>query len=349
MNGRFLSFLCLTGLSVGLGLPSYAISAEHCADIKSLDTKGSEIQLFIENDMLAHTDSYYTNGIKFGIGVPGETLSELFCNSAKLVLAPFSNEEDKLHFGWFAGQNLYTPRKITIAAPQPNDRPWAAWAYLGGVAQRVNTENTKLDTLEVDVGMVGPPALGDQIQTGWRRLVGAAKPLGWDNQIPAEPALLVSYVRKQKLRFNTPYFELIPHAGATVGNVFTLARAGGIARFGINMAGFGPDTIDPGGAMLQNTRHATASDSRGKFEIYGFFGFDGRLVGRNIFLEGTMFRDSPSVSKRTYVNDVSVGASVRYQWLRISLTRIRRSEEFYTAAGGGGGQTFDSLNLGIEF
>ena len=349
MSGDLSIHFRLACLAAGILISTCALAAENCTDIKSLDTKGSEIQLFVENDMLAHTDSYYTNGIKFGIGVPGETLSELFCNSAKLVLAPFSNEEDKLHFGWFAGQNLYTPRKITIAAPQPNDRPWAAWAYLGGVAQRVNTENTKLDTLEIDVGMVGPPALGDQIQTGWHRLVGAAKPLGWDNQIPAEPALLVSYVRKQKLRFNTPYFELIPHAGATVGNVFTLARAGGIARFGMNMTGFGPDTIDPGGAMLQNTRHAAAADSRGKFEIYGFFGFDGRLVGRNIFLEGTMFRDSPSVSKRTYVNDVSIGASVRYRWLRVSLTRIRRSEEFYTAAGGGGGQTFDSLNLGIEF
>ena len=60
----------------------------------------------------------------------------------------------------------------------------------------------------------------------------------------------------------------------------------------MNMTGFGPDTIDPGGAMLQNTRHAADPESHGKFEIDGFFGFDGRLVGRNIFLEGTMFRDS---------------------------------------------------------
>src|SRR5258706_14585486 len=160
-----------------------AMSADNCADLKSLDTKGSEVQLFIENDMLAHSDRYYTNGIKFGIGMPGETLSEVFCNSAKFALAPFSSDEERLHFGWFVGQNLYTPKKITVAAPQPNDRPWAAWSYLGGVAQRVNKENTKLDPLEIDVGMVGQPALGDQVQTTWHRLVGVWKPLCRRNHI----------------------------------------------------------------------------------------------------------------------------------------------------------------------
>jgi hypothetical protein len=342
-------FGILIGLMAAAVAPPVAMSAENCADIKSLDAKGSEVQLFIENDMLAHTDRYYTNGIKLGIGVPGDTLAELFCHSSKLALAPFSNEEDRLHFGWFVGNNLYTPKKITIAAPQPNDRPWAAWMYLGGVAQRLNKESGRLDTVEIDVGMVGPPALGEQIQSWGHRLVGASKPLGWANQIPAEPAVVVSYLHKQKIKLGTEYLEVIPHAGVSVGNVFTLARAGGIARIGLNMTGFGPDSIEPGGATLQNTRNAADPDSRTKFEFYGFAGFDGRLVGRNIFLDGTLFRDSPSVSKRDYVHDLSVGVSMRYQRLRISLTRIRRSEEFYTATGGGGSQTFDSLNMGIEF
>ncbi len=310
--------------------------------------EGSELQMFIENDMLAHSDRYYTNGIKFGVGVPGDTLQRLLCGFSSFTLAPFTQNDQKLHFGWFVGNSIYTPKIITISTPQPNDRPWAAWTYLGGVAQRTNSANTALDTLEVDAGMVGPPALGDQIQTGWHSLIGAAKPLGWGNQIPAEPAVLVSYFHKQKV-FESKNFDLIPHAGVTVGNVYTLARAGGIVRLGMNMTGFGPDTIDPGGAMLQGTRNASDPDRRGKYEFYTFLGFDGRLVGRNIFLDGTLFRDSPSVSKRTYVNDVSIGASMRIDKFRISLTRIRRSEEFHTAAGGGGGQTFDSLNIGYEF
>lgn len=319
------------------------MAAEPCAPLKSA---GSEIQLFVENDMLAHTDGYYTNGIKFGIGVPGETLADLLCRYSQSALAPSLLIRPKeIHYGWFLGQNLYTPKLITVAAPQPFDRPWAAWSYLGGVAQR--EEDNKLDTIEVDVGMVGPAALGEQIQSAWHRLINASKPLGWDNQIPNEPAFLVSYLHKRK--FESKYVELIPHVGATAGTVMTLARAGGIVRVGVNMTGFGPDSIEPGGAMLQNTRNAEELEKRKKPEWYGFVGFDARLVARNIFLDGTLFRDSPSVDHRTYVHDLTFGASLRNRSWRISLTRVLRSEEFYTAQGGGGRQIFDSLNLGFEF
>jgi hypothetical protein len=46
---------------------------------------------------------------------------------------------------------------------------------------------------------------------------------------------------------------------------------------------------------------------------------------------------------------MTLGFSLRLDPVRISVTRVRRSEEFFTAAGIGGAQTFDSVNLGIEF
>jgi len=46
---------------------------------------------------------------------------------------------------------------------------------------------------------------------------------------------------------------------------------------------------------------------------------------------------------------MSLGFSLRVDKLRFSWTRVARSEEFRTAAGGGGTQRFDSLNLGFEF
>jgi lipid A 3-O-deacylase len=336
----------LTGFAGALLASPYAISTE-CTTAEKPARGGIEFQVFVENDLLAHTDRYYTNGVKIGIGVPGETLTDVLCDSSKSTLAPFLNVGEAIHLGLFLGQNIYTPKSITVAAPQPFDRPWAAWSYLGGVAQQVNTKGTALDTVEIDVGVVGPAAFGEEVQSWWHRQIGASKPLGWANQIPNEPAFLVSYVHKQK--FKSHYFELIPHVGATAGNVFTLARAGGIARAGIHMTGFGPDSIEPGGAMLQSTRNAHDADERKKLEVYGFVGFDARLVARNIFLDGTLFRDSPSVSHRNYVHDLTAGASIRYKSFRISLTRILRSEEFYTTKGGGGKQIFDSLNVGLEF
>ena len=308
---------------------------------------GSEFQLFIENDLLARTDRYYTNGIKFGGGVPFEVL-QLPATELLKQLAPQGGSA--IHLGLFLGQNLYTPKSIGISQAQALDRPWAAWLYLGGVAQRA--KDNRLDTVEIDLGLVGPSALGREVQTGWHRLIGSPKPMGWHNQIPNEPAFLVSWLAKSKHALGSRQgvdLEVIPHGGATIGTVMTLARAGASLRLGRHMTGFGPDTIEPGGSMLQNMRRDIEPGRSHGVEWYVFAGLDHRLIAHNIFLDGTVFRDSPSVRHRPHVYDVTLGVSLRIDPVRISVTRLRRSEEFFTVAGNGGRQTFDSVNLGIEF
>ncbi len=308
---------------------------------------GSELQLFVENDLLARTDRYYTNGIKLGGGAPFDLL-QLPATAVLKQLAPEGG--GAIHLGLFLGQNLYTPKSISISQAQPFDRPWAAWLYLGGVAQRA--KDNRLDTVEIDLGLVGPSALGKEVHAGWHDLIGATQPKGWHNQIPNEPAFLVSYMAKSKHAFGSGQgigLELIPHAGATLGTVMTLARVGALVRLGRHMTGFGPDTIEPGGAMLQNMRRDIEPGRSHGVEWYVFAGLDHRLVAHNIFLDGAVFRDSPSVRKRPHVYDVTLGLSLRIDATRISVTRVRRSEEFFTAAGTGGLQKFDSVNLGIEF
>jgi len=309
--------------------------------------QGSEFQLFIENDLLARTDRYYTNGIKFGGGVPFDLL-QLPATELLKQLAPHGGSA--IHLGLFLGQNLYTPKSISISQPQPLDRPWAAWLYLGGVAQRA--KENRLDTVEIDLGLVGPSALGKEIHAGWHDLIGATKPMGWHNQIPNEPAFLVSWLAKSKHALGSRHgvdLEVIPHGGGSIGTVMTLARVGASLRLGRHMTGFGPDTIEPGGSMLQNMRRDIEPGRSHGLEWYVFAGLDHRLIAHNIFLDGTVFRDSPSVRHRPHVYDVTAGLSLRVDPVRISLTRVTRSEEFFTAGGSGGRQTFYSFNLGVEF
>jgi hypothetical protein len=314
------------------------VSAAHALDRLP---EGSEFEIFVENDMLANTDRYYTNGLKFGVGLP----LDLIQVPASDLLRKLADGEEAPHVGLFLGQNMYTPRQITIATPQPWDRPWAAWLYLGGVAQLAR--GNRLDTVELDLGLVGPPALGRQIQTEWHRLIGVATPQGWSNQITSEPAFMVTYLQKRK--FGWGAVELIPHAGASLGTVMTLARAGATVRVGQNMTGFGPDTIEPGGAMLRDMRRKSEPGRARAFEWSIHAGIDQRLVAYNVFLDGNVFHHSPSVKRQPHVFDLTAGFSVRWQAVRFSFTRVRRSEEFYTESHNGGRQNFDSLNLGIEF
>ena len=99
--------------------------------------------------------------------------------------------------------------------------------------------------------------------------------------------------------------------------------------------------------MLQSTHRLTPN--RPHFEYYLFAGFDVRAVAYNVFLDGNFFRSSPSVDRKDSVYDVLVGLSLRYRAARLSLTQIRRSEEFSSNGIGSGHQTFHSLNFGLEF
>jgi lipid A 3-O-deacylase len=308
---------------------------------KPVDLHGSEIQIFIENDSFNSSDGYYTSGIKIGGGIPADKVSKLFTLPPNALLEAITDGASN-HFGLFVGQNLYTPRDITIAAPQPNDRPWAAWLYIGAVAQSVKDD--RLHTVEFDLGVVGPPALGEPVQTFFHDLVDAPEPKGWDNQISGEPGFMLAYLHKRRYG-DSNGLQFVPHAGVTLGTIMTLARAGGLLRVGQNMTGFGPDSIEPGGAMLKNARRQQDEGRYQSWEWFAFAGVDGRLVAHNIFVDGSLFRDGPSIASNSKVYDITAGLSARIDKLRLSVTRIKRSEEF----DGGGKQRFYSINFGIEF
>lgn len=335
-----------TILAVFLYFLSHGASADQaCREPAEFELGGGEFQLFVENDYFDGTDRYYTNGIKLGLGTRLDSVARWLGGTAcQWMLKRASDIGGTIHFGLFLGQNMYTPRSIRIREAQPFDRPWAAWLYLGGVAQRY--EGNTLDTAELDVGLVGPAALGRQVQTTWHRFVGVQRPLGWSNQLPNEPAFSLSYLHKR--RHGNARIDIVPHVGVTLGTVMTLARAGGIVRIGRNLSGFGPDGIEPGGAMLQATREEDVR-ARENLEWYLFSGIDYRFVAHNIFLDGTVFHDSPGVTRKRQVHDLTTGFSLRYHGLRYSLTRIRRSEEFTAGPRSGGSQSFDSINVGYEF
>ena len=314
------------------------------------EVKSPEFQLFIENDTWTGTDRHYTSGLKFGFGATTERVSPLlrFIRWLKDCETDSTAGEycGSPHVGIFVGQNMYTPRSITTAAPQPADRPWAAWLYLGAAAQYVTGRS--MTTAELDIGVVGPTAFGKEVQTAWHALpfINAPAPQGWDNQLPHEAGFILSFLRKN--RYGNGPLQVIPHAGFSLGTIITHARAGGMVRIGKNMTGFGPDSIEPGGSALQNTPHASETERRRGFEIYGFIGADARYVVRNVFLDGTLFRDSPNVDRHNFVYDLSRGISARCGPFRFALTRVSRSEEFTTPFGGGGTQDFSSINIGLE-
>ncbi|RMF08220.1 MAG: lipid A deacylase LpxR family protein [Alphaproteobacteria bacterium] len=345
---------------------SYSVAlCTACAPLaQAADTDSPVLSFQVENDMFAtDTDRHYTNGLRLSYLTkarscdPGATcLSGLLRRITNVI--PAFREGDEHRIAYSLGQNMFTPTDIEREDLIPDDRPYAGWLYLGlgfvsksVLEQSPDRDFTRLDRLELNLGVVGPLSGAEALQKAWHDLFGFRDPRGWDNQIKNEPGLVLNYERqwlfkRKKFFFNYLDLEFAPELGAALGNIFTFAAAGGRIRIGSNLpADYGPPRIRP---SLPGSAFFVAGD---RVSGYLFGAIEGRAMLRNIFLDGNSFRDSHSVDKKHLVGDIQVGAAIvipRSRLLppfRLSYTYIWRSKEF---DGQDFGDRFGSISLSFH-
>ena len=197
--------------------------------------------LRFENDLFAHTDQYYTNGIKLNWISPDlnrfRDLSWLkkdkaVQNGINRVLKelPFSDDTSRQrHVSLSVGQLLFTPADIKTRALIPNDRPYAGWLY--GSAAFHSKTFTQLDTFEFMGGFTGKWSLGEETQNFVHTLRGIDTAKGWDNQLNTEFDFSFIYDHKHRYIPQLPFgdhwgMDVITHYGAALGTAFTHASAG---------------------------------------------------------------------------------------------------------------------------
>jgi lipid A 3-O-deacylase len=191
-----------------------------------------------------------------------------------------------------------------------------------------------LENLELQLGVIGPPALGKETQNTFHQFIGQDQAQGWSSQLQNEPGIVISYERKWRLPppgSGVGWIDVIPEAGATVGNVFTYGETGALLRIGKNLqADYGPVRIRP---ALSGTDYFNSTDIEGDYGYYFFAGTQGRIVGQNIFLDGNSFRTSRSVPKKIFVADLQAGFTFfTSKAFRVDFSVARRTEEFHGQA-----------------
>jgi lipid A 3-O-deacylase len=241
--------------------------------------------------------------------------------------------------GLSLAQNIYTPSDITPAAgqtpwPDPEDRPYGGWLHAGLLfhhlsAAEVPTRSSRL-TLEATVGVTGPASGAEHVQRGvhsaLRRLFGpdtARDPIGWEAQLPTEPTFHFAALREQPLLWS-PFVDASWSAGAMLGTVFTNASAGATVRVGWLARPFGLAPLMP---SIRQALSAQRAPPERTWEAYLFARGQARLVARNLFLDGTLFRKSVSVRKTPVVGDTELGAAVRTRHFQAVLGMVFRSQE----------------------
>ncbi|MCW5700515.1 MAG: lipid A deacylase LpxR family protein [Rhodospirillales bacterium] len=303
-----------------------------------------------ENDTLSRTDRHYTNGIRLSWVSPKLKEQMPWAEDALRWLYPF-DPGAKARIGVAVGQSIFTPGDIAAYELIEDDRPYAGWLYLGlslhvDAKQKVfGTDVDFLDTLQLNVGIVGESSLAEQTQKFVHEAIKVQSPNGWEHQLDNEPGFALILERKWRtpaLEFVGLEADAIPNLAVSIGNVDTSAGAGALIRFGDSLSvDYGPPNISS-----NLTGREFFDRVPGNFAWYLFAGASGRFVGRNIFLDGNTFGDSHSVNKNYLVGDLQAGAAVVYQNWRLAFTYLIRSREFEHQDEA---DRFGALNLSVRF
>ncbi|MEM8798527.1 MAG: lipid A deacylase LpxR family protein [Pseudomonadota bacterium] len=301
-----------------------------------------------ENDLyVADGDRHYTNGVRIAYGFRENARPRALRWLRHLL--PMKMPET-LAFEVAIGQNLYTPEIFFIPDPIPDDRPFAAWVFADAVATA--RKPGREESLVLTVGWIGEPALGDESQSFFHSIFGAPEPLGWDNQLRAEPTLQFRYQRSHFLplirdRDHRVRADIVPRVGGSLGNVFIDIGAGLTFRLGSNLVNRDTPLAIPPGLNGQTSRFEVRS---GKVDWLIFAGGTARAVFHNLFLDGNSFRDSLSVDRRTFVWDTTAGAMLIFGFrktpIAISFTHALRAREFNEQIGR---NRIGSLQVSIGF
>lgn len=283
--------------------------------------------LQLENDLFGSgNDRFYSHGTEISYLRPGAPPPWLGKIAARL---PFFELGDTQAVQFSLGQQIFTPQDTQATELLTDDRPYAGWLF--GNAEllslyRISDTHQIGNLLGVTVGVVGPAALGEQIQNGWHDLIGVERSRGWDNQLNNEIGINLNYTRRWR-RFDTAplgtEFETAPHVTLALGNVYTYAAGGVMLRWGRGLKNdYSPPNIRPGFPGLPYMRPSNRPG------WYLFAGVEARVIARNLFLDGNTFVDSHSVDKRPVVADLQFGLAYQFSDLRIALSNVWRSTEF---------------------
>jgi hypothetical protein len=346
--------LLLVSLALGALLAGNAAGAGR-------ECLGGVLSLYVENDLFFRTDRDYTSGVRLAWVSPdieddiGDKCVPAWVQpineKVRDVFALRLSTANQRNMVITLGQAMYTPSDKTRSDLIREDRPYAGWMYLGlGYNERrrpLGTALERLDSLEVNLGVVGPLALAKQTQDLIHDLRGVDRFNGWQHQLKTEPGLQVIAERKYRARSGGGKADAIAHYGVSLGNVATYVNAGLELRWGTGIPNdFGSSPIRPAGNNTAPGSFPRDGQRMLRRGVHAFASFDARAVARDIFLDGNTFRHGHHVKKVPLVADLAVGIAAFSAGWKFSFGRVFRSREF---AGQPSRHSYGSFTVSRDF
>src|ERR1041385_3020443 len=176
-----------------------------------------------ENDLFTGTDRYYTQGSIVEMMHPSFGKSPI----AKLFLKIVNGRKVE-HLISFR-QDVFTPKSILNKTLDSTDRPYAGTFFF---SQKVLIKHQGFNISQsLDLGCMGPSALGEQMQKFIHAHTNNAAPIGWENQVAN--SFIANYDLWIEQSILKPgWFEMMFVYGGKAGVLYTNASGGLKMRFG---------------------------------------------------------------------------------------------------------------------
>ena len=297
-----------------------------------------------ENDSRFMTDRFYTSGVQFSIkrstderGAFARSVTQRLCRALACDASSLFTSQANL------GQLIYTPRDITRREPQPFDRPWGGLLYYEQAYAFLSADQRTLTTMTGQIGATGRLSLAEPAQKAFHRLLDRPQPQGWENQIGGSLAAMISAEKRTArpaLSFDLPRdvrFNTATYWRVAAGNIQTYAAAGVAVVMGKDLPEVSPPPPGIGNKIASPMRKGVNVACLVSWvQCTAFGSFEARAMAYNVFLDGRLFHNDPSVKRRTLVHDLVLGTRLDFPetrtarhgpwFLQVKVTR--RSPEF---------------------
>jgi hypothetical protein len=300
----------------------------------SLSQKLNFIKVHESNDIFSadNNDRYFTQGLK--LELMSNALSRIYSKLLvdKLLIRPTTDSVFS-HASVAFTQEFYTPSDKKVDTIVKGDRPFAGVMYLSLRNISVSSTNNYRITSDLSLGVLGPAALGREMQNGVHTLFSKHNAdtniLGWNYQIQND-VYLNYLLRYEKLMINSKILQTSYIYQFDLGTIHNDFGFGARAQFGIFSNYYD-----------KNLGYITRSD-KGSFQwfkhvqAYLFFNPVVKLVLWNSLLQGGIIGNMKGIQPYTLseneisrlVVDGSYGLHFVLGRFTVQLIQYFKSKEF---------------------
>ncbi|WP_087023331.1 lipid A deacylase LpxR family protein [Thaumasiovibrio subtropicus] len=183
-------------------------------------------QLKFDNDILLGTDGDYSNGLLIERGNERRASDFSLPLFFQSFLMPAGNS---YYHQWALQQKIWTPAEIRFDYPQPNDRPYAATLAVRSTLSTL--QGALLTSNWLEVGILGPSAMGESAQSSVHLWTDSTTPKGWEHQIQNTPLINLGYELEAPVIYS-PSFNVALQGATELGTTIQRVGAGIVIMVG---------------------------------------------------------------------------------------------------------------------